>query len=102
VICALVLDLPGPREFTVERSVLGRTLAVYPLMAAKQSHYVERTYLATESPDVKAVALQYDAVIVDAAEAPGPEAQLEKAYPLLAADLKREDKEAEFVVVMPR
>lgn len=100
MICALVLDLNGSQEFRVDRSVLGRALAVYPLMAAKASHYIDRTYLVTDSPEVKALALQYQTIIVDRAESRGADASIAKAYPLIVEDLKRDGESLEFAAVM--
>ncbi len=64
MICALVLDRESPL-FTSEKLVFGRPLAVYPLLAADASHNVKRTFLMTDSPAVKTVALQHNTIILD-------------------------------------
>lgn len=104
MICGLILDISRSRDFSVDRSVLGRALAVYPLMAAKTSHYIGRTYLVTDSPAVKALALQYQTIIVDPHEAPAgspiAETAIGKAYPLILEDLKRDGETLEFAAIM--
>lgn len=45
--------------------VLGRPLAAYPLMAAKASRYVDRSYVSTDSPEIMALARKNGAEIIE-------------------------------------
>ncbi|MBI4375185.1 MAG: hypothetical protein HY549_01925 [Elusimicrobia bacterium] len=66
MICALMLDADDAVEFAGNKGVaLGRPLAAYPLIAAKSSRLIARIYVVTDSPPVKAAALQYGAIIID-------------------------------------
>lgn len=103
MICALVLDLGHPREFPVTRNVLGRALAVYPFMAAKASHHVDRAFLATDSQEVKALALQYETHILAPADQDAPqgvEASLRHAFAQVVSELKKESETLELLALM--
>ena len=67
MICALMLGrdkssgFPGKNVYPV----LGRPMMAYPLLAARQSRYVDRTYISTDSPAIKAIGEDYGARIID-------------------------------------
>jgi cytidylyltransferase family protein len=67
MICALLLGREGSVGFPKKNvyPVLGRPLVSYPLMAAKGAASVDRVYLSTDSPILKAIGLQHGARIVD-------------------------------------
>lgn len=90
MICALILDREGP-AFEPDKHIFGRPLAVYPLMAANASHHVKRTFLITDAPRVKTVALQHNTIILD------PPASRETDKELLELGLQkiREDLKGE-------
>ncbi len=56
--------LPGKNTIPV----LGRPLAEYPLMVAKQTKSIDRLYLSTDSPELIKLANGYDAHIIDRPE----------------------------------
>jgi hypothetical protein len=61
-----MLDLDDSPDFPGNKGLaLGRPLAAYPLMAARASGQIRRHFVVTESPPVKAVALQNEAIIID-------------------------------------
>jgi hypothetical protein len=102
LVCALLVDLDDAADFPgSESSVLGRPLAVYPLMAARTSAHVRRIYVVTGSPPVKAAALQYDAIIIDPPPGePSLNGHLLHGYRQAAEDLARESAELELLVVL--
>jgi hypothetical protein len=54
-------DFPGKNVFPI----LGRPLMVYPLLAAKRSHSVDRIYVSTDSASIKAIAREHGAEVID-------------------------------------
>jgi len=102
LICALLLDRDDAAEFPCgEGMALGRPLCAYPLMAARSSAHVRRTYAVTASAPVKAAALQYDTVIVDPpAGRTSPRDFLLHGYRQTAADLRHEGIVCELLVVL--
>src|SRR5437016_2077621 len=66
MILALMLDTEDSVDFPGNDGVaLGRPLATYPLMAAKASGRIERTYVVSSSQPVKSAAAQYGAALLD-------------------------------------
>ena len=67
VICALMIGRRGSIGFPGKNvfPVLGRPLAVYPLLAAKNSSYVERVFVSTDSPEIMAIAKEHDAELIE-------------------------------------
>lgn len=67
MICALLIGreesrgLPGKNLYPV----LNRPLMAYPLLAAREARTVERIFVSTDSPRIKAVAVEYGARIID-------------------------------------
>lgn len=45
--------------------VAGRPLMAWPLLAAKSSKHVERSYVSTDSPKIREVAKEYGARLID-------------------------------------
>ncbi len=94
MICSLLLDLNDSPDFPDNKgSALGRPLAAYPLLAARSSPQIRRHYAVTDSPAVKAVALQYGAVIADwpALRTPAVETLLAHGARFIQEDLKGEE-----------
>lgn len=54
-------NLPGKNLLPI----FGRALMVYPLMAAKRAKTVDRIYISTDSPRIKAIGLEYEAEVID-------------------------------------
>jgi hypothetical protein len=79
MIIALMLDPEDSVDFPDNSAVaLGRPLAAYPLMAAKNSGKVDRAYAVTSSQPVRSAAAQYGAGLIDSpAEAAQPSSHAE-------------------------
>ncbi|MBI5883940.1 MAG: hypothetical protein HZB91_12650 [Elusimicrobia bacterium] len=100
--CALAIDLDGLRECPPDAQVMGRTLAAYPLISAQACRAIKRIYLVTDSLPVKAVALQYEAIIIDPpADESRPEAagRVAQGWRFMKEDLKAEEP-VDLVVLM--
>lgn len=54
------IGFPGKNTYPV----LGRPLIAYPLLAARNSRYVGRTFLSTDSPELEEIARSYGAEII--------------------------------------
>ena len=67
MICALMIGRAGSTGFPGKNiyPVLGRPLCAYPLMAAKKSHYVDRIFVSTDSPDIAKISIAYDAECIE-------------------------------------
>jgi hypothetical protein len=67
MICALLLGRHGSAGFPGKNlyPVLGRPLAAYPLMAARDATGVDRVYLSTDSPALSSVAVRYGASVIE-------------------------------------
>lgn len=103
LVCAVVLDTNHNREFPAHKPLLGRALASYPLLAAKASQYIARTYLATDSKDIKAIALQHGTIIIDPPHSAGAhavEVLLKHSYHHILKELKAESETLEFLAVL--
>ena len=66
MIVALLLGRAGSKGFPGKnlRTVLGRPLVAYPLLAAGTSKYIEKIYVSTDSEEIMAVARSYKAEII--------------------------------------
>jgi hypothetical protein len=67
VICALLLGRDGSSGFPGKNvfPVLGRPLASYPMLAARGARAVERVWVSTDSPALKALAAEVGARVID-------------------------------------
>ncbi len=67
MICALLLGREGSSGFLNKNvyPVLGRPLVAYPLMAARAAKSVDRVYVSTDSPRIKAIGTEYGAHIIN-------------------------------------
>ena len=85
--------------------VLGRPLAAYPLMAAKASRYVDRSYVTTDSPEIMTLAREFDAEIIErppklaTKEALGEDVYVH-GYGEIKHRLSKEGKAPEIVVLL--
>jgi hypothetical protein len=106
MICALLIDPDDSPDFPGNTAeVMGRPLAAYPLMAAKGSSFLRRTYVQTSSPAVARVAAQYGAAGLVPPPADGDarlsdEALIALAWKQIADDLKAENDKPELLVVL--
>lgn len=66
IICALMLGREGSLGFPGKNlyPALGRPLSAYPLLAAKNSPYVERVYVSTDSHGIMDIARDYGVEII--------------------------------------
>jgi len=55
------VGFPGKNVYPV----LGKPMMAWPLMAAKRSKYVNRTYISTDSQKIKTIGQEYGAEIID-------------------------------------
>ena len=46
-------------------NVIGKPLAAWPLEAARATSEIDRTYVSTDSPRLKEIARDYDALVID-------------------------------------
>jgi CMP-N-acetylneuraminic acid synthetase len=53
--------LPGKNT----RLVLGRPMAAYPLLAARESEFIERVFVSTDDPEIAAIAREQHAEVID-------------------------------------
>jgi hypothetical protein len=100
--CALLLDLDDSLDFPGNTGqALGRPLAAYPLMAARATGAIPRSYVVTSSPAIKTVALQNSAVIVDPPETEAPDAGalLRQGYRAVLEDLKADQETLDLLAV---
>jgi len=105
MICALLVDPDDSPDFPGNTAeVMGRPLAAYPLMAAKGSRFVRRTYAQTSSPVVARVAAQYGAASLvppqDGDARVSDEALIALAWSQIVEDLKTENDVPELLVVL--
>jgi CMP-N-acetylneuraminic acid synthetase len=67
VVCALMIGRKGSLGFPGKNiyPVLGRPLAAYPLLAAKNSPKVERIFVSTDSPEIMEIAKELGAELIE-------------------------------------
>lgn len=67
MICALLLGREGSTGFPGKNvyPILGRPLVAYPLLAARAAKSVDRVYVSTDSPRLKAIGAEHGARIID-------------------------------------
>jgi len=67
MIAALMIGREGSVGFPGKNvyPVLGKPMMAWPLLAATRSKYVNRIYISTDSPKIKAIGLEYGAEIID-------------------------------------
>lgn len=106
-VCALLLGREGSQGFPGKNlyPVLGKPLMAYPLGAAMQSGLVSRTFVSTDSPRIRAVALEHGAEIIDRPpELATPEALGEDAfvhgYEEIVRRIGAQDETLEFLVLL--
>lgn len=107
MICALLLGRGGSQGLPGKNThlVLGRPLMEYPLIAAKQSHYVDRTYVSTDSAEIAAIGRKYNVELIErppelaTSEALGEDA-FYHGYTVIRDRLAKEDTELEFLVLL--
>ncbi|MFN7982286.1 MAG: hypothetical protein U0Q11_10545 [Vicinamibacterales bacterium] len=67
MVCGLVIGRAGSVGFPGKNTfpVLGRPLASYPLMAARDAALVDRTYMSTDDPGLAKLARAYGAEVIE-------------------------------------
>lgn len=70
MICALMLGREGSRGFPGKNThpLLGRPMMAYPLLAAKAAATVGGSWVSTDAENIKAVAREYGASVIDRPE----------------------------------
>ena len=107
MICALMLGREGSSGFPGKNvlPLLGRPLVAYPLLAAREAKGVDRVYLSTDSPRLKAIATDYGARIIDrpahlaTSQALGEDAYVH-GYEVIRDEVRREGGEVELMVLL--
>jgi len=67
MIAALILGRQGSVGFPGKNTmdVLGHPLMAYPLMAANESKYVDKVFVSTDSPEIKAIGERHGAIYIE-------------------------------------
>jgi CMP-N-acetylneuraminic acid synthetase len=106
-VCALLIGRGGSRGFPGKNMhpVLGRPLAAYPFLAARDSRTVERTYVSTDDPELARIGAMYGAELIERPrELATPEALGEDAfkhgYEVIRDRLAAEGEEIELVALL--
>lgn len=107
MIVALLIGREGSQGFPSKniKPVLGRPLMVYPILAAKNSKFVERVYVSTDSEKIKEISREYGVEIINrpaelaSSSALGQDAFVH-GYKYIQDELKKEGREVEFIVLM--
>lgn len=107
MIAALMLGRDGSRGFPGKNTfpVLGRPMMAYPLLAAKAAKAVDGAWVSTDSENIKRVAREYGAKVIDRpAELCTPQALGEDAfahgYRVIRDELAKDGKAVELVVLL--
>jgi len=107
MITALLIGREGSQGFPGKniKPILGRPLMVYPILAAKNSKYVEKVYISTDSDKIKEISRKNGAEVIDRpADLCGPKALGQDGfvhgYRVIKEKLAKEGKEIEFIALM--
>src|SRR5688572_17954178 len=107
MICALLLGRKDSSGFPGKNllPLLGRPMMTYPLLAAQATASIERVYVSTDSPEIKAIGLQHGARVIDrpphlaTKEALGEDA-FAHGYTVIRDELAREGASVELLVLL--
>jgi hypothetical protein len=107
MIIAILIGREGSSGFPGKNvtAVLGQPLVAWPLAAAKAVREIERTYVSTDSPRIKAIAREYGAHVIDrpahlcTKEALGEHAYLH-AHEVIVEQLAKEGTKPELYVLL--
>jgi CMP-N-acetylneuraminic acid synthetase len=107
IVCALMIGRKGSIGFPGKNvyPVLGRPLATYPLLAAKDSTHIERIFVSTDSPELMTIAQEHGAELIErppelaSKEALGEDAFVHGYYEIKKR-LKKEGLDIELVVLL--
>jgi hypothetical protein len=95
------IGFPGKNIYPV----LGRPLAAYPLLAAKDSTHIERIFVSTDSPELMTIAKEHGAELIErppelaSKEALGEDAFVH-GYNEIKKRLRKKDLDIELVVLL--
>ena len=67
MICALMIGRAGSKGFPKKniKKVLGRRICEYPLIACKNSKYVNKIFVSTDCPIITKISKKYGAICLD-------------------------------------
>lgn len=107
MIAALLIGREGSQGFPGKniKPMLGRPLMAYPILAAKNSQFVDKVYVSTDSEKIKEISRENGAEIIDrpaelaSAKALGQDAFVH-GYQVIRDELKKEGQEVEFIALM--
>lgn len=107
MIAALLLGREGSAGFPGKNvhPVLGRPLVAYPLMATRASKSIDRVYVSTDSPKLKAIGAEHGARIIDrpphlATKTALGEHAYVHGYQVIRDELLREGQTIELMVLL--
>ena len=107
MIAALMIGRAGSTGFPNKNfyPILGRPLAAYPLLAARDSQHVERLYVSTDSPEIMTIAREHGAELIErprdlATKAALGEHVFVHGYQEIKKRLAGEGKELELLVLL--
>lgn len=71
MIAALLIGRAGSKGFPGKNTfeILGKPLTAYPLLAAQESKYVDEIWVSTDCPQIKGIAKQYGAGLIERPDA---------------------------------
>jgi len=106
-VCALLIGRAGSRGFPGKNlhRVLGRPLAVYPLLAAVESSAVDRIFVSTDDPEIAGLGLDHGAELIErpaelaSAQALGEDA-FRHGYTVVRDRLAEKGEEVELMVLL--
>jgi CMP-N-acetylneuraminic acid synthetase len=106
-VVALMIGRKGSTGFPGKntREVLGRPMAAYPLLAARESAGVERIYVSTDDPAIAAIATEHDAEVIErpaelATTAALGEDAFRHGYQVIQERLRQEGDEVEMIALL--
>ena len=107
VICALVIGRKGSIGFPKKNlyPILGRPMAMYPILAAKKSKMIDEVFVSTDDPKIKKIATKENVQIIDrparlaSKKALGTDA-FEHGYYYIKNELNKRNLKIEFVVLL--
>ena len=107
MICALMMGRAGSKGFPEKniKKILGRYLCEYPLIACKNSNYIDKIFVTTDCPIIKKISKKYEAIYIKRPKKLAHSKALgehvyEHGYFEIKKILNLETKNIEFVVLL--
>ena len=107
MIIALLIGRKGSQGFPKKNlyPVMGRPLAAYSMIAAKESHYVDKVYVSTDDEKIMELAKYHDVEIIVRPQALATDTALGEdafthGYNLIKSQLSKQGKKIELIVLL--